>query len=179
MSRLSLDIETALIARGARRHGRHVRFSCVAHDDHHPSADFDPEREVWYCRACHAGGGVHDLARRLGLEKTSRTSHVFRPRRVPAPPPGVTREDWELAWVDVLDLARRQARRLEPYRDLYAVCDWLRLRRQVVADARRVVTTLGEDDPRAWRVAELAARVETVTSVVEAALDAVRRDVAA
>jgi hypothetical protein len=44
-------VERALVARGAVRRGRHLRFACPSHDDRRPSADFEPERAVWVCRS--------------------------------------------------------------------------------------------------------------------------------
>ena len=51
-----------------RREGRETRFLCPAHDDHSPSARWNPEKAVWRCDACGAGGGALDLAERLGIE---------------------------------------------------------------------------------------------------------------
>ena len=144
------------------RRGRHLRVPCPApgHVDTHPSCDVDLDRG-WTCRACHAGGGLHALAGLLGLtapERGGRRGPVTRPR-VPAPPPGIAWTDWTPAWLGIVQAARRQADRLAPYRDLYWVSDWLRARYQLVADARYVVSALGPDDPAAWRLARLAARV--------------------
>ena len=49
--------------------GRELRFRCPAagHDDRHPSARWHPDKQVWHCDACGAGGGAIDLARLLGL----------------------------------------------------------------------------------------------------------------
>jgi hypothetical protein len=174
---LARAVEALLVARGAVRRGRHLRFRCVAHDDHRPSADYEPARGVWTCRACHAGGGSRDLARRLGLD-AGPSSRARPALRVPAPPRDISRETWRGAWLDVLDEARRQDRRLAPHRDVFWVSDWLRPRHQAVADARRLASVLGPDDPAAWRLLRLAARAATVTAATEAELDAGRRHVA-
>jgi hypothetical protein len=172
-----------LVDRGAVRRGRHLRFGCVAHPDRHPSADYEPERGLWVCRSCGAGGGVRDLARRLGLDLVGidLVGHASQTRgrrpRIPAPPPGVTRTIWEPAWCAVLAQARREARHLAPYHEVFRVSDWLRARYQVVADARYVVSILGSEDPGAWRLARLAARVATDAAEIEAALDGVGRRV--
>jgi hypothetical protein len=171
------DVEAALLARGAVRRGRHLRFACVAHPDEHPSADFDPAQGVWVCRSCHVGGGARDLARRLGLE-AARPSQSGPVPRVPRPPPGIAREDWIPAWTAIVDEARRQDRRLAPHRDVVRITDWLRPRHQAVADARGLASALGEDDPGAWRLLRLASRVATTIAAVEAELDLVRRHVA-
>ena len=76
------------------------------------------------------------------------------------------------------ETARRQEQRLAPFRDGYRVSDWLRPRYQLVADTWRVVAVLGPDDPAAWRLARLAARVQTHARVIEAALDQALRDAA-
>ena len=67
---------------------------------------------------------------------------------------------------------------MAPYHDLFAVSDWLRARHQLIADARRVISALGPDDPAAWRLARLVARVQTHAAVIEAALDQESRHVA-
>jgi hypothetical protein len=174
---LAVGVEVALLARGAVRQGRHLRFACVAHEDHHPSADYDPALGVWTCRACHAGGGVRDLARRLGLEATA-LPPPRPPHRVPRPPPGITQEAWIPAWTAIVEEARRQERQLAPHRDVVQIADWLRPRLQAVADARGLASALGEADPGAWRMLRLASRVATVTAAIEAELDQVRRHVA-
>ncbi len=60
-------IESALQARQPRREGSETRFLCPAHDDHDPSARWNPEKHVWKCHACGASGGYIDLASRLGV----------------------------------------------------------------------------------------------------------------
>jgi len=44
-------------------------YLCPFHEDHHPSLHIDAEGCRWYCFACHIGGGVGRLARRLGLTR--------------------------------------------------------------------------------------------------------------
>jgi hypothetical protein len=177
ISRLDDDLEAALAARGGMRRGRHVRFRCPAHQDTRPSADYDPVQRVWTCRACHARGSAHDLARRLGLKAADPPRSRPAPR-VPPPPRGIARKDWILAWTAILETAHRHERRLAPHRDVGRIADWLRPRHQAVADARHVVSALGPDDPGAWRLARLAARVATQTALIECALDEVVRHVA-
>jgi hypothetical protein len=58
----------AVTARSGRREGGEIRFQCPAHDDHRPSARWNPKKAVWHCDACGAGGGALDLAERLGIE---------------------------------------------------------------------------------------------------------------
>ena len=52
---LARELEGHLLAHGGRRQGRHVRFACPVHPDEHPSADFDPAKATWICRACGVG----------------------------------------------------------------------------------------------------------------------------
>jgi hypothetical protein len=177
---LELDLNAVLASRGARRRGKNVRFLCPSHADHNPSADYNPVARVWVCRVCHEGGGILDLARRLGLDAPPRArSSGRRPRpRVPIPPPGLAWADWVPAWLEVVERARRESRRLAPYRRATLAAEWcLRPRFQVVADARRLVSTLG-DTEEAWDLARRAARVATLAAAMEWELDAGARRVA-
>jgi len=61
-------LEAAVMARQGHKEWQEIRFLCAAHDDHHPSARYHPEKAVWHCDVCGTGGGALDLARRLGLE---------------------------------------------------------------------------------------------------------------
>lgn len=63
-------LETAILSRQGKREGQEIQFLCPAHDDHHPSARWNPEKRTWVCDACGAGGGWVDLAKQLGLELT-------------------------------------------------------------------------------------------------------------
>jgi hypothetical protein len=177
-SALAGDVERVLLGRGAVRWGRHLRVRCPTpgHADTHPSCDVDLERG-WICRSCGRGGGLRELAALLGVTALAGPRRPVRTPRVPAPPRGISSADWALAWLDVLERLRRQERRLAPYGDLYAVCDWLRRRRQLVSDARRAASGLG-DTPQAWRLLGLAARVMTTTLAVEDELDTLRHNVA-
>jgi hypothetical protein len=66
-------VDQAIVAQGGRSHGpRERRFRCPErerhrHGDAHWSADWNVEKRCWVCRACGAGGGVVDLAHRLGI----------------------------------------------------------------------------------------------------------------
>jgi hypothetical protein len=66
-------VHRAATLRNARRLSNgEIAFTCPnaeahANRDAHPSARWNPEREVWHCDVCNAGGGVVDLARRLGI----------------------------------------------------------------------------------------------------------------
>jgi hypothetical protein len=55
------------------------------HDDVHPSCRLNPEKNTWYCDVCKAGGGIVDLAKKLGVElpraaKTKATSSRTKPK---------------------------------------------------------------------------------------------------
>jgi hypothetical protein len=65
-------IEAALFARRGRRCGADLSFCCPVHEDRHPSARWNPAKQVWYCHACGEGGGWKDLAQRLGIERPER-----------------------------------------------------------------------------------------------------------
>ena len=45
-------IERALAARQARCEGRELRFLCPAHEDRHPSARWNPDKQTWCCDLC-------------------------------------------------------------------------------------------------------------------------------
>jgi len=61
------QLEREVAKRDATEERDEVRFLCPSHDDHHPSARWNPEKMVWRCDSCGAGGGWKDLYRRLGL----------------------------------------------------------------------------------------------------------------
>ncbi|CAA9559009.1 MAG: hypothetical protein AVDCRST_MAG33-1514 [uncultured Thermomicrobiales bacterium] len=64
--------------------GRELRFRCPVHaPDAQPSARWNPERAVWRCDACEAGGGAIALADLLGI-RTSRSARWDWPT---GPPP--------------------------------------------------------------------------------------------
>lgn len=64
---LADQVEAAIWDRRGRREGKEIKFLCPEHNDHHPSASWNPQKRVWTCRVCQAGGGLVDLAERLGL----------------------------------------------------------------------------------------------------------------
>lgn len=58
--------------RGGKPEGEEIRFRCPYPDRHqngdeHPSARYHPNRHVWCCDACGAGGGWRDLCALLGV----------------------------------------------------------------------------------------------------------------
>lgn len=79
-SDLAREIEAAVMARQGRRVGAEIKFLCPAHNDHNPSAAWNPEKQVWTCYACQAGGGARDLAQRLDLADNNRRESWTRSR---------------------------------------------------------------------------------------------------
>jgi hypothetical protein len=65
-------IESAISTRQPQRAGGETRFLCPAHNDHTASARWNPEKRVWCCDTCGAGGGYRDLAERLDLPVAER-----------------------------------------------------------------------------------------------------------
>ncbi len=47
-------------------------FLCLAHDDHNPSANWNPVKGVWHCHACGSSGGAYDLGDLLGIARPER-----------------------------------------------------------------------------------------------------------
>jgi len=84
------SIDTAIInaivaeieARSPEKRGREVAFLCPAHNDRHPSARWSPTKHTWYCDVCSLGGGALDLARRLGIPTTKKSTVNARRSRV-------------------------------------------------------------------------------------------------
>jgi hypothetical protein len=66
------ELEAVLLARDGKRERGEIRFLCPAHDDHHPSARYHPEKRCWFCDACQAKGGWKDLCLRLGVPQDKR-----------------------------------------------------------------------------------------------------------
>jgi len=64
---LAAAVETAAMARQGRPESGEIRFLCPAHDDHHPSARYNPQKGTWCCDACKAGGGILSLAKLLNV----------------------------------------------------------------------------------------------------------------
>src|SRR5262249_2752857 len=91
----------------------------------------------------------------------------------PAAPPRARRArslrqtSLEEARREVLEDARRQLRRLEPYREMYADGDAIRFLCVVVSRARAVVTTLGPDEQLAWDLARAGADLERDAFLLE------------
>lgn len=75
-------IEAALSLRSATSRGAEVTFLCPVHPDRHPSADFNRLKFTWVCRACGAGGGWIDLARRLDVDPFPKAAKAVMPKGI-------------------------------------------------------------------------------------------------
>lgn len=136
---------------------------CPSHEDRSPSlsiSEGDDGRALVYC---HAGCWTERVASAVGLGLPD----LFVGRRCPRAVSPILPESY-LARRKILLEARRQMRRLAPYREANADADCLKAMDRTVAAARRTVTALGEDDPRAWDLAEQAAGLERETLAMEA-----------
>lgn len=60
-------IEQALHLRQASPEGKEIRFLAPCHDDHEPSARWNPDKHTWFCDVCKKGGGYKHLAGLLGV----------------------------------------------------------------------------------------------------------------
>lgn len=81
-------IEFSLMAdRSGKRIGKELQFLCIEHDDHHPSARWNPNKLTWFCDVCGIGGGWVDLAKRLNLTSltTPRLAHSHARQWKPKP----------------------------------------------------------------------------------------------
>jgi hypothetical protein len=72
-------VTRALEQRGVKREGDELKFQCFfperhQHGDADWSASFNPVKAVWCCRVCGIGGGVLNLAERLGIERPQQTT---------------------------------------------------------------------------------------------------------
>lgn len=62
------QLEAACMDRQGKKEANEIRFLCPVHDDHHPSARYNPKKNVWTCDVCQTGGSGKDLAQRLNIE---------------------------------------------------------------------------------------------------------------
>jgi hypothetical protein len=172
-----------------KRAGERWKGLCPFHQEKTPSFTVHPKRGRFYCFGCHVGGDAVDFLRRhegvtfpvavrrlaeragIDLDRVDRPSSApARQWSPPAPPaPGIDPEIWREAWPGIVQEARRQQARLEPYREVFEIADWIRVRRQTVAAARRRASTLG-NVPEAWALEVLANRVATDVAQIEAEL---------
>ena len=64
---LKTQVEAAVMARQGKQRGHEIRFICPAHDDSHPSADYNTAKGVWICRVCGESGNYWHLGGLLGV----------------------------------------------------------------------------------------------------------------
>jgi hypothetical protein len=77
---LAAAVETAVWSRMGHQEGAEVRFLAPCHDDHHPSARWNPEKQAWYCDRCGIGGGLRDLAECLSVMSPSWRGNQAQPQ---------------------------------------------------------------------------------------------------
>jgi DNA primase len=69
---LAARVASELLHRGARQSRGELWFLCPAHVERTPSAAYHLDKRTWYCQGCAQGGGIVDLARRLGIQTDGR-----------------------------------------------------------------------------------------------------------
>jgi hypothetical protein len=153
-----------------RRTGRGWTAEAPCHDDRSNSLSVGIGGDGRVLLHCFAGCRQEAIVRAMGLELRDlfpggicSATATRRPRQAPTAP-------LETARQDVLTEARRQLRRLEPYREAFAEADSIRLGHQVAAQARRVAAALGDQEP-VWSLLEAAAALERATWAAELRLD--------
>jgi hypothetical protein len=137
---------------GGRRRGV---VKCIFHEDRLPSLSIDLDRGLFNCFGCHAQGGVFKFAKLVGAA-------------VPGVRPIEELSPLEIAQQMVRDRTRRYGR----WAGWFYANGSVRMRTQMVDEARRTATTLGPDHPKVWDLLALAAQVERVAYVMEMPLDA-------
>ncbi len=81
MNDLKLKIEAAVMARGGKQQGSEIRFQCPCHDDSHASADYNPGKAVWICRACGESGNYWHLGLLLGVISNGHRADGYKETR--------------------------------------------------------------------------------------------------
>jgi hypothetical protein len=142
--------------RCACKRGRTVH--CPAHQDRSPSLTVDQAGDTLLVR-CHAGCDQITVIAALKSRQLWPSSGARRVRALESP--------LVQARVEILQEARRQLRRLEPYREAFEQADSIRIGHRLVREARRVATLLGERDD-VWELLARAAWLETATLAAEA-----------
>lgn len=73
---LDARVTAALLHRGVEHKNRELWFLCPARPEKTASAAYHTEKRTWYCQGCHAGGGIKDLARLLGIRMDGRMDPI-------------------------------------------------------------------------------------------------------
>jgi len=83
------ELVTGASTANAKRRGREVTVQCPdrAHEDAEASCDLDVEKNAWTCRACHAGGGMLDVAIAAGHARDSAEAATWFEERLGVTPP--------------------------------------------------------------------------------------------
>jgi len=81
MTDLKAQVEAAVMDRGGKKQGGEIRFKCPSHDDAHNSADYNPTKHVWICRACGESGNYWHLGVLLGVINNGHRGDGFRETR--------------------------------------------------------------------------------------------------
>lgn len=86
MTDIKAQVEAAVMARGGKKEGVEIRFQCPnstahKHDDASPSANYNPSKSVWICRACGESGNYWHLGRLLGVINSGHRTNGFKETR--------------------------------------------------------------------------------------------------
>lgn len=80
VDQLAARVASELLHRGARQSRGELWFLCLAHAERTASAAYHLDKRTWYCQGCAQGGGVVDLARRLGIQADGAIDAATRER---------------------------------------------------------------------------------------------------
>lgn len=133
--------------------------ACIFHKDPLPSLSVDLARGLFHCFGCGAQGGLRRFAELVGER------HGLAPirRRQESPLQEARRSMARIAY--------REGQRLAEWEPWYITADFIRRSDRAVTEARAAAMALGAEHPRAWRLLEMAARVEATARAIEAELD--------
>jgi hypothetical protein len=75
----------------------------------------------------------------------------------------------------LLEVSRKAQARLEPYRELFEISDFIRARSRTAVRVRQLAVTL-KDPAEMWEALKFAARAETEVLAIEAHVDDILAD---
>ena len=78
---LKTQVEAGVMARGGKPRGDEIDFLCPAHDDSHPSANYNTKKAVWHCWGCGESGNYYHLGILLGLFKNGHRQDDYHETR--------------------------------------------------------------------------------------------------
>jgi hypothetical protein len=154
---LSHDIFERHLDLSPLRGRRHGLVGCPFHHDDTPSLSVDLDREVFNCFGCGVRGGRNRFAELVGE------------RRPPQPAPS-SESPLQRARREILRVARRQPGAQPEVQLVYGFSDRIRMSRKAIVSLRRLAERT-EDDDQQWEILAAAARIETLTHVLENELD--------